>query len=77
MYLSSPCPCSTYWVPKKRKSSWFAFFKEAPEDVITALTELGTLDKPTEQVIAGCEKYMCNLFFKIIFTGQISHLALF
>ena len=43
---------------KKSKSSWFAM----SDDVITALTELGTGDKPTEQVIKGCEKYMCNLF---------------
>ena len=46
----------------KSKSSWWKTFINVPEQVLTSLSNLGIGDQPTEQVLSGCELFICRLF---------------
>ena len=46
----------------KSKTAWWKAFVTASERVIQALNELGVGDEPCEQVLSGCEEFICQLF---------------
>lgn len=46
----------------KSKSAWWKIFIKESEAVHLSLTNLGIGDQPNEQVLSGCEEFMCHLF---------------
>ena len=46
----------------KGKRKWWTAFMDAEEDVISALTELGTSNEVNENVYVGLEKFVCSLY---------------
>ena len=46
----------------KGKSTCLKLFMKAGDDVLHALAELGVGPCPSSEVLAGCEKFMCQLF---------------
>ena len=53
---------TTGHIKGKGKSSCFKVFMKADEDVICALAGLGVGVYPSPGVLAGCEKFLCQLF---------------
>jgi hypothetical protein len=46
----------------KGKASCWKIFQDASEDIINALVNLGTEEKPSEETLAGIEKFVCQLY---------------
>ena len=46
----------------KGKPTCFKAFLKAPDNVISALTHLGIGSYPSDQVLCGCEQFLCQLF---------------
>ena len=46
----------------KGKATWWKLFKEADEETLNALANIGTRDQPTAITFAGIEKFVCQLY---------------
>ena len=53
---------TTGHIQNKSKSTYFAKFMKASDDILQALSSLGVGNEPDEHVLAGCKKFLCQIF---------------
>ena len=54
---------TTGHIRRKGKLTCLNTFMELPPNVVSAIQMLGDRDAPSEEVVDGCEAYLCSLFY--------------